>query len=203
MTRIERPANARSRQTRAAILDAAWQLIEEHGGEHLTMEAVAERARISRRAVYLHFGSRADLFTALLGHIDAALDLESSVRPMREAATPAAALEAWARHVAAYHARILPVVRAVDQARRSDGDARALWDQAMGAWLGACRSIAAAIAEAGELDAHWTVETAADLLWALMSVDLLEDLQHDRGWPGDVYAERLALVARRSLLRGR
>ncbi|HSO53579.1 MAG TPA: TetR family transcriptional regulator, partial [Actinomycetes bacterium] len=41
---IDRPQNARSRRTRAALLAAARSLLEEQGAEALTMAAVAERA---------------------------------------------------------------------------------------------------------------------------------------------------------------
>ncbi len=43
-------------------------------------------------------------------------------------------------------------------------------------------------------------ETAADLLWAFMSVDLLEDLIEDRGWSEEAYAERLFVVLSRALM---
>src|SRR6266508_6390719 len=66
---VEEPRNARSRRTRAALLDATRALLEEHGTEWLTMAAVAERAGVSRRAVYLHFASRAELLTELFGHV--------------------------------------------------------------------------------------------------------------------------------------
>ena len=68
---IEQPQNARSRRTSGALLHATRDLIDEQGFEALTMAAVAERAGVSRRAVYLHFSTRTELVTALyrsLGH---------------------------------------------------------------------------------------------------------------------------------------
>src|SRR5688572_23279920 len=59
MSPIETPANSRSRRTRSALLSAARDLLEEGGAEALTMSSVAERAGVTRRAVYLHFGVRA------------------------------------------------------------------------------------------------------------------------------------------------
>jgi hypothetical protein len=44
------------------------------------------------------------------------------------------------------------------------------------------------------------VETGADLVWSLMALEMVEDLQLDRGWTVAEHAERLALVLRRTLL---
>src|SRR6266516_4545079 len=66
---IAQPQNARSRRSRAGLLDATRELITEGGFDTLTMAAVAERAGVSRRAVYLHFRTRAELVTALFGRL--------------------------------------------------------------------------------------------------------------------------------------
>src|SRR5690242_17802927 len=47
--------NVRGRRTRAALLAATREVLEEGGFEELTMTAVAERAGVTRRAIYLHF----------------------------------------------------------------------------------------------------------------------------------------------------
>src|SRR5829696_2761700 len=79
------PANARGRRTREALLAAARALLEEAGFEGLTMAAVAQRAGVTRRAVYLHFGCRSDLVTALFGYVNETEDLRASLRPVHEA----------------------------------------------------------------------------------------------------------------------
>ena len=201
MDRIEAPRNQRSRETRATILDAAWRLLEEGGGSP-TMSAVADAAGVSRRGLYLHFPSRGQLFVELLDHIDERLDLAASLRPVMEAPDAPAALDAWARHVATYHARIVEVVRAVDRARYEDGDADELWHRAMAGWYGACTSIATALADEGRLAEPWSATTAADLLWALMSVEVVDDLRTERGWTGEELTERLRLLLRRTLVAG-
>ena len=201
MTRIGEPQNARSRRTRAALLDGARRLLEDEGSGALTMERVAAEAGVSRRSAYLHVASRGELLLALLEHTDATEGLSESLRPVAEAASVPARIDAWARHVASYHRRILPVVRAVDAARRADPDLQVVWDTAMQRWSGGCRAVAEEAEAAGALAEPWDASTAADLLWALMGVELLEDLVVDRGWSEQLYAERLALLARRTLLR--
>jgi AcrR family transcriptional regulator len=200
MARIDQPRSARSRRTLAGILDAAWALVEARGGEAFSMAEVSQRAGVSRRALYLHFASRAQLMIALMAHIDESLDVESSVRPISEAENATAMLRAWADHVADYHAKIRTMVQAADRMRRGDVDAAAFWQHAMDVWHRSCLRMARRLASENRLAAPWTTRTAADLLWALMSVDLLEDLTVDRGWSRRQYADRLFTVASRALL---
>jgi AcrR family transcriptional regulator len=200
VARIDHPQNARSDRTRTAVLDATWQLIEEQGAEGVTMERVAHRAGTSRRAVYLHFASRGDLLLGLFHHMNERLDLHRAVQPIGDATTPEAALAAWAALVARVHSRILPVARAIDAVRRTDPAAATIWDRAMSGWLAGCRGLAVTLAAGRRLAAPWTVETATDLLWALMGVELIEDLVHDRGWTVEAYEDALRTLAQRTLL---
>lgn len=199
MDRIDTPLNQRSRDTRAAVLDATWQLLEQSGGAGLTMAAVADAAGISRRGLYLHFSSRGQLFGSLVAHIDEAMGLEASLRPLIEAPDALTALDALGEHVAHYHSRLVAIIRAMDRSRHDDPDAAALWAGATATWYEGCRGLADRLAAEGRLAAGWTPTTAADLLWALMSVELLDDLVGDRGWSVDDYATRLKLLMRRTL----
>ncbi len=52
--------------TRERILDAARAAAAASGIEHLTMDAVAERARVGRMTVYRRFGGKEELLRALL-----------------------------------------------------------------------------------------------------------------------------------------
>jgi AcrR family transcriptional regulator len=199
--RIETPRNQRSRDTRAQLLDAAWRLLEEQGGAALTMASVAKAAEVSRSGLYLHFTSRGQLFVELLDHIDEQLDVGGSLRAVDDAVDAEAALTAWARHVATYHYRLIAVVRAVDRCRHSDPDAEALWQRATAGWYGRCLSVTERLRQQGRLAEPWTSTSAADLLWALMSVELVDNLRNERTWSTDELIERLRLIAARTLLR--
>ncbi len=167
MSRIVEPQTARSERTRAALLDAAWRLFREHGPEAATMSAIADAAGISRRGLYLHFPSRAELLTALIHHVDRALDLESSIRPIREAPDALTALDAWVRHLTTYHAQLRPLLDAIDRARATDPDAAAMWEHAMSRWRAGAHLVASWLERDGRLAAGWTVPAATDALWAL------------------------------------
>lgn len=199
MDRIESPQNQRSRDTRAAVLDAAWKLLERSGGSAVTMSAVADAAGISRRGLYLHFPSRGQLFMALLDHVDDVLDLQSSLRPLLEAPDSLTAIDAFAVHVASYHSRLISVARAVERSRHDDEDAAALWSRATGNWYEGCRALGERLASENRLVAPWTPASAADLMWALMSVEFVDDLTGERGWSTVDLADRLRVLLRRTL----
>jgi AcrR family transcriptional regulator len=200
--RIDDPQNQRSRRTRAAVLDAAWQLLEEGGPAGATMGAVAERAGVSRRALYLHFASRSDLLLALHEHVDQQLDLATSLQPVRDAPDAVAALDAFAGHLARYHPRIRAIDLALLRARDDDADVAALVEQGMQGWHDGCRRIARGLADEQRLAEPWTVDTAADLLWTFMFPETLERLTVGRGWNVERYGELLAVVLRRALVAG-
>jgi AcrR family transcriptional regulator len=197
------PTNARGRRTRTALLAAARALLEESGFDALTMASVAERAGVTRRAVYLHFASRSELVTALFVYVAEQEGMATSVEQVHAAPDAPAAVDAWARLEATYHVRILGVARAIEHMRRvgrDDPDAAAWRDRIMEFQVGLCRSVAQRLAHERRLAADWTCETAADLLWALMSTEPLERLLRDRHWTSEQYEARLAKLLRATLV---
>src|SRR5262245_54374331 len=191
---IEDPRNARSRRPRAALRAATRAMLEEQGAEPLTMAAVAERAGVSRRAVYLHFATRAELLTELFGYVSEQEGLTASLQPVWQAPDAAAALQQWAAHLARFHPRVLAVARAIQRVRRSDPDAAAHWQLVMADQQAYCHRLAVWLAHEQRLAPPWTVQSAADMLWALMSYELLEELLVDRGWSPRRYRTYLAAL---------
>jgi AcrR family transcriptional regulator len=186
------PTNARGRRTRTALLAAARAVLEELGFPQLTMASIAEHAGVTRRAVYLHFGSRSDLVGALFDYVAETEGLEASLQRVRTASDGVAALDAWARHEATYHGRILGIARALEHVGRHDPDA-ATWRRRIAEHqLADCRCLAERLAHEHRLALGWTVDSATDMLWALTSTEPLERLLVDRGWSSQQYAERFA-----------
>jgi AcrR family transcriptional regulator len=191
---IEEPQNARSRRTVAALVRAARELIEEDGFAALTMAAVAQRAGVSRRAVYLHFATRTDLLGALYRSLGETEDLGRSLQAVWDCPDATTALTEWAEHITRSHPRILGVLRAVERARYDDPDAAELWQTAQGNWLKGSRRLIRWLKDEERLAGHWTVDAAADLMWALMSIDLLDRLLNERRWSRRRIAEHLAAL---------
>jgi AcrR family transcriptional regulator len=193
---ITEPTNARSRRTRAALLDAAHKMLKEQGFEGLTMTAVAERAGVTRRAVYMHFPTRGALVGELFGYVAQVEGLAGSLERVWTAADSVSALDEWAGHLARYHPRILAVDRAVQRVWRDDPDAAGHRARVVKAKLSSCRRLARWLAEEGRLAPGWTTASATDMLFALIASDVIEALIVDRRWSRAQLAEHLALLFR-------
>jgi AcrR family transcriptional regulator len=199
---IAQPATARSERTRAALLDAARQLVETGGFGALTMAAVAQRAGVTRRGAYLHFGSRSELVLALFDHVNQVEGLSDSLQRVWAAPDALDALDEWAAHLARFHPRILRVDLATAAAADQDPDAAAHRAHVAADQRAACRRLAQRLADEGVLAPNWTVESATGLLWAVLASDFLARLLEDPAWGPNQLAARLALLLRGVLTIG-
>ena len=193
---ITEPTNARSRRTRAVLLEAAHAILKEQGFEALTMTAVANRAGVTRRALYMHFPTRTALIGELFDHVAQVEGLGASLEPVWSAPDAVSALDEWARHLARYHPRLLTVDRAVQRVWRDDPDAAAHRARVVKAKLANCRRLANWLAAEGRLAPGWTAASATDMLFALIASDVIEALIVDRRWSRTRLAEHLALLFR-------
>ena len=55
----------RSKATRKAIIEAAFAMFEQSGAPDVALEAIAERAGVTKGAIHYHFGNRAGLLEAI------------------------------------------------------------------------------------------------------------------------------------------
>jgi AcrR family transcriptional regulator len=193
---IKEPTNARSRRTRTALLSSAREILETRGFEALTMTAVAEQAGVTRRAAYLHFATRAELIGALFDFVADTEGLEESLRRVWEAPDAVSALDEWAAHLARYHVRLLAVDRAVERVRHVDADAAAHRKRVVAEKLSNCRRLVSRLEQERQLARSWTEETASDMLFSLISSDMIEALTLDRRWSRRRLADHLALLFR-------
>jgi AcrR family transcriptional regulator len=190
----------RALRTRAALLRATRELIEERGCEAVTMAAVAERAGVTRRAVYLHFASRPELVAALFEHVVETEGLAASSARVWAASDSLSALDEWAGHMARFHPRVIGITRAIEQVQRSDPDAAAHRQRYLDEQLTACRKLAAWLERDGRLASRWTVTTAGDMLFGLLAVDLFERLLTERHWSQRRLREMLAVLLRETFV---
>jgi AcrR family transcriptional regulator len=193
---IDKPANARSRRTREALLTAAREILQERDFDALTMTAIADRAGVSRKAAYLHFATRADVLGELFDHVAATEGLEASLEAVWAAPDAAQALDRWAEHLARYHPRVVAVDRALQRVWRSDPAAAAHRERVVAEQLTNTRRLTRRLADEHLLAPGWTTDTAADMLYALISSDIVEALLADRKWSCERLAEHLALLFR-------
>lgn len=200
MPRIDQPATARSRRSRQALLEAGRTILQEEGFAGLTMQAVADRAGLSRRGAYLHFASVAALVAELFDHIAEVEGLGQSMETIWQAPDAAAGLQAWAHHLADYHPRVMAVDRALQQVEDHHPAAADHRTRVSHTQEQICHRVAQWLAKEGRLAEGWTVATATDLLYGLISTDLINRLLHHRSWPQDQLAHRLAVMLHSTLV---
>lgn len=196
------PTNARSRRTRQALLAGARTILEQDGFAELTMSAVARRAGVSRGAVYLHFSSRREIVAALFEHVAEEEGLADSLDAVWRAGDAVACLEEWAAHLARYHPRLIAVDRAITQVQHNDPDAAAHRERVSTAQRASCTRLVRALADEHRLSDAWTVERATDMLFALISTDLIERLTIDCGRAERELADELATLFRCAFVDG-
>ncbi len=171
------------------------------------LQACRKIGRVAEGGEVAHLGSadiaderRAVAVIALHEHVDEVLGLESSIRPVLEAPNAVTALDEMAVHLARYHPQILAIDKAVEMGRRSDPDLRDLWEHGMRAWHDGSLALMRGLQAEGRLSAPWTVESAADMLVALMRDDVMETLVVERRWPESKVREVLATLLRRTFV---
>ena len=149
--------------TRTRILETAIGLLEAGGGAEVRMTDIAHHAQVSRQAVYLHFGSRADLRIAATHHVDASLDLEARLKAFR---TASSVIERVALYVE-FWGRYLPLVHGVASALiamcESDAAAAAAWDERDAALKDGCAGTVDQLIEDDSLAPCWDRKTAIAL----------------------------------------
>ena len=168
-----------NRDTRTRILDAAWALLEEAGGQEVRMSDIARRAGISRQTVYLHFPKRAELLIATTRHIDHEKRVDERLAASRAAGTGLVQLDAFVAAWGGYIHEIHCVAAALRRMAATDADARLAWADRMRALREGCAAAVEALARDGSLAAWLDAKRATDILWTLLSVKTWERLTLD------------------------
>lgn len=162
------------------------------------MGAIATEAGVSRQAAYLHFGTKAELLLAVVAYVDEVEGLPHLLSRIRDAPSGVEGLRRFVDLVAALTPRVYRVGIALAAAAEHDAAARAAWRDRMDARRATCRSLAARLEAEDSLSDGLTAGEAADLLWALSSMRVFEDLVESRRYSVRRYRGMLEHV----LLRG-
>jgi AcrR family transcriptional regulator len=186
-------------ETRRRILDAAWALLEERG-TGIRIADIADKAAISRQAVYLHFGDRSSLFVALGDYIDVSFGRDRLRAHVFRAPTGVESLRRWVQTMSWYTAKIDPVSRILELAAESDEALAAVWKDRMTGRRGHVRRIADRMAAEGQLANGWTAEAAADLIYTVTLPGPWRVLTSVAGWSKKRYAREITKLLERSLL---
>ena len=171
-TRADTPRRGRPRSERArrAILDAAAELLLLRGLGAVSMDAVAERAGVSKATIYRWWPSKEMLA------LDALLDWAAATAPPRDTGSlrgdVLALLRPWVREIR--HRPFGPVIAALLNEAQSDPKfADAYRTRFVEPRRDAMRAVFARAAERGEVPADLDVEVALDLLYGAVYHRLL------------------------------
>lgn len=181
-------------------MNAAARLLEKRQGQGVRMSDVAKEAGLSRQAVYLHFGNRANLLVETARHGDVVRNMSARLRDYEAATTALGRLDAFIEFWGNYVPAILGMARALRAARDTDDAVAAAWDDRMGDVHSACARAIADLAAEGRLAPGWSQQAAADLLWTMLSISTWEQLTIDRGWSIADYVTQTQLLARRAFV---
>ena len=188
-------------QTRTRILEIAWGLVSERGSR-LKLSEVAERAAVSRQAIYLHFGDRNGLLLALVDYMDKTLELGESLAHVHAAPTGAELLERAMRLNTEFWTAVFPVAQVLDAAQYDDQALGAAWRDRLKFRQLTFGSMIRQLADNGELSDVWTVEDASDMLYAVAHFDTWREFTRQLGWSDDHYVNATTTLLSRALLAG-
>ena len=176
--------------SRARILDTAWELVRERGVGAVTVADIAAATGVSRQLLYVHFENRAGLLVAMARRHDvrsgfAGRAAEAGSLP------PVEALERLLRLWFAYLPEILPVARALEAAAINGDEGGVAWRDRMGD----LRELFAAAVDAGRprrppgrrLDRSRPPPTGSG---PAPSPATFAHLVGDRAWPPADYTDR-------------
>jgi AcrR family transcriptional regulator len=189
-----------SGNTRERILEATWKLMEESHDLTVRIADIAGAAGVSRQAVYLHFGNRANLLLAAVQHRDSTSPTWAIKRAAEEDPVPEALanfVEAWFEHIP----RIQPVAHLLSAASQIDAEARVAWDDRMALLRRLIVALTRRMAKGGVLKPEWTVERAADWIWHRTHLDGWRHLVRERDWDAAEYGRRICASLERDLLK--
>jgi len=190
--------------TRVRIVEATRQLLQSEGYAGMTVEAIAQRAKVSAQSVYAIFKSKTGILTELLDQSTFGADYENAVRQALGARDPESRLRLAA-----------PIARQIHDAQS------ATFDLLRGAGVVApelakleqqreClryerqERMIISLRDAGALRPELDYTTARDIFWMLTGRDVYRMLVRERGWSSQKYQDWLDDTLVQSLLtRGR
>jgi AcrR family transcriptional regulator len=185
--------------TRRRILQAAWELLEQQDAG-VKLVDVADRAGVSRQAVYLHFGDRSGLLVALVDFIDVSLGAVQLRAHIHGGATGVESLQRWIETMSWYTAKIDRVTQVLESSQYQDEALAAAWRNRMGRRQMHIRSIIERIAAEGRLAKGWSVDTAVELLYVVTMPGPWRELTRELGWTAEQYTQHLTRLVQSALL---
>lgn len=192
-----------ARATRRAIVEAARDLFVKVGWSRTTIDAVAQRAGVSRKTVFTAVGGKATLIKlaldwALVGDDEPVpLADRPAVAELEAQTEPAELVHRWARFNAAIGERASPLAEVLAVAADVDPEAAEVHATSERNRLSGAQALVQRLDALDGLRSGLTVAEAVPTALVLMDPSLHRTLVRQHGWSWEAYAawiERVALA---------
>lgn len=189
-------------KTQAMILSVTWSLIAEKQRTDVSIAEIAEAAGVSRQTIYVAFGNRAGLLTAMVRNKDTQSDHVARLTEISHSATVTPAdFERYLLVWLDYLPIIYPVGIMLDAAALTDPEAAVAWDdRMMGALLAGLKRVLRQLAGNGQLSAGWDGERGAEMVWSLIHPTAWRQLVIGCGWSEEQFRRSRLEIVRSTLL---
>jgi AcrR family transcriptional regulator len=192
-----------ARATRRAIVDAAAQLFVERGYGATTVDAIAEKAGVSRKTVFTSVGGKVEALKlavafAIAGDDEPVALLDrSAIERLRQEPDARRLLRGFAAVQRGVATRVASLAHVAESATGIDPALRELAEASRRHRLTSMRALARELAARGALPDGLSVVKAADVLWVFSDPLTYHRLVLERGWSPKRYEEWIgdALVA--------
>ena len=178
----------KAQETRTRIVDAARALFVERGYGTTQLQDIASRAGVAVQTIYYVFGNKRTLLKELIDVTIAGDDepVATMDRPWFRAAMAADTAEGHLRaHVAGTHqvlSRVAPITAVLATAAAMDPEVAELWQQDEDPRFTVHSAAASVLMTKPGARQDVSVETAADVMFGLLSPELYLVFVRDRGW---------------------
>jgi AcrR family transcriptional regulator len=195
-----------ARRTRQAIVAAASELFVERGYTATSLADIAAAAGVARPTVFAAFGAKSALLRQILDQALAGDDQPVAVadrpwfRPVWEAATPGAALDAYAEVCVIIGRRAARLFEVVRRAADDAPEAAELWQTLQANRLAGAAMVVTHLQKLGDLAPGLTTRQATDTLWFFNDPAHYAALVLQRSWPESTFRDWLARRMRQALL---
>lgn len=195
-------------QTRRQILAAAGNLFRERGYAGTAMAAIAADAGVVVETIYRNFGSKRDLFRAVMEAVlaggavraDVAVEQRPAIRAVIEERDPRRQIALYAATQPGIHRRSGPLLRALAGGMATDQELRAVWNEMEDWRLEGQGRFVAMLADKGALRPGLSVEEGRDVVWTLCSLAVHDLLVVERRWSSERYLAWLTAALTHALL---
>ncbi|MFZ4603402.1 MAG: TetR/AcrR family transcriptional regulator [Caulobacterales bacterium] len=182
--------------TRLRIVQATVKLLEGGEAQAIRMTDIADRAGVSRQAVYLHFATRAELLAAATHYIEDVHGSQERLAASRAARTGLERLDAYIDAWGNFIPDIFGAAKALMAMSDADDAAATTWRARMRDMREGCEAAILALKRDKMLAPRYSPAQATDLLWMLLSVRNWEHLNITCGWSQTQYIDAMKAMAR-------